>query len=246
MNKVSVIIPTHNSEKYIKETIKSVIDQTYKNIEIIIIDDISTDNTINIIKSINDKRIKIHILKEHAYVGIARNKGVDLSTGDFICYLDDDDIYNKNKIEKQLKFMLDNDYAFTYTNFIYVKENGKVHKANLPKKMRYKDSLKNTCILTSTVMFNMNILNKKDIYMPNVKKGQDTLTWWKVLKKGITAYKLNEYLTNYNIHSNSLSSNKFNDIKRTWNIYKYEKLPLYKRIYCFICYAFNAVKRRIL
>ena len=246
MKKVSVIIPTHNSSKYIKECILSVVNQTYNNLEIIIIDDKSNDNTLDIIKSIKDKRIEIIELEENVYTGIARNKGIDSSTGEYICFLDSDDYILPDKIEKQVKYMEDNNYDFTYTNFIYLKENDKKHYAKLPKKLDYKHALKNTAILTSTVMLNMKKLAKEDIYMPNLKRGQDTACWWKILKKGYIAYNIPEYLTYYRVHSKSLSSNKNSAIKRTWNLYKLEDISYFKKIYCFICYAINAVKRRIL
>ena len=102
MKKVSVIIPVHNSSKYIQECINSVINQTYKNLEIIVIDDKSTDNSVEIIKSIRDKRIKSIELKENVGAALARNKGIELSTGDYICFLDSDDYWYHKKIEKQL------------------------------------------------------------------------------------------------------------------------------------------------
>ena len=94
-------------------------------------------------------------------------------------------------------------------------------------------------------MLNMNILKKEDIYMPNIKRGQDMATWWKILKKGITAYGQNEVLSIYRVGNKSLSSNKFKAIKRTWNLYKVENIKYSKRIYYFICYILNAIKRRI-
>lgn len=246
MKKVSVIVPTHNSNKYINECISSLINQTYKNLEIIVVDDGSTDDTLEIIKTKKDKRIKIINTKKHIFTGIARNIGIDESNGDYICFLDSDDIFLPDKIEKQLKYMEDNKLNFTYTNFIYLNENNKKHYAKLPKKLDYNHSLKNTSILTSTVMLNMNFFKKEDIYMPNLEKGQDTATWWRILKKGLIAYNYPEFLTLYRVHKKSLSSNKISAIKRTWNLYKLEDISYPKKIFCFICYAFNAVRRRIL
>ena len=240
--KVSIIIPVHNSEKYILECINSVINQTYKNLEIIIVDDKSTDNTINIIKNIKDKRIKLIKLKQNSGVSIARNKGIEASTGDYICFLDSDDYWYKEKIEKQLKFIKNK--AFIYSEYLYLSEN-KTHIAHVPETITYKEALKNTTIFTSTVMLNMKYLKKQDIYMSNVKRGQDTACWWKILKKVYIAYGMQEVLSIYRVGNKSLSSNKFKAMKRTWNLYKNENLPLLKRIYCFICYAYNAVKRRI-
>ncbi len=244
MEKVSVIIPVHNTEQYLKECLDSVVNQTYKNLEIILINDASTDNSIDIINKYKDKRIKVINMKHNSGVAIARNTGVDKSTGDYICYLDSDDYWELNKIEKQVDFIKKNNYEFIYSDYSYL-YNNKIKRVKVPKSITYKKALKNTTIFTSTVMFNMKKLNKKDIYMPNIKRGQDTATWWKVLKKGITAYAINEVLAYYRITDKSLSSNKYTALKRTWNIYKLEDLNIVKRAYYFMCYIINAIKRRI-
>ena len=115
----------------------------------------------------------------------------------------------------------------------------------MPKSLTYNELLKNTAIFTSTVMFNMKYLKKEDIYMPNIKRGQDAATWLKILKKIDKAYGMQEVLSIYRVGEKSLSSNKFKAIKRTWNLYKREDIKFPKRVYCFMCYAFNAIKRRI-
>jgi len=242
MKKVSVIIPVYNSEKYILECINSVINQTYKNLEIIIIDDKSTDNSVNIIKSIKDKRIKLIELEKNSGAAIARNKGIQASTGHYICFLDSDDYWKLKKIEKQVKFIKDK--TFIYSEYLYLR-NDKTHIAHVPKSLTYEQLLKNSAIFTSTVMLNMKYLNKEDIYMPNMRMGQDYGAWYKILKKVNIAYGIQDPLSIYRVGNKSLSSNKFKAIKRTWNLYKNENLPLLKRINCFTCYAYNAVRRRI-
>lgn len=242
MKKVSVIIPVHNSEKYIQECINSVINQTYKNLEIIIIDDKSTDNSVNIIKNIKDKRIKLIELSINSGAAIARNKGIEASTGDYICFLDSDDYWKLKKIEKQVKYIKDK--AFIYSEYLYLRKN-KTHIAHVPKSLTYKGLLKNSAIFTSTVMLNMKYLNKEDIYMPNMRIGQDYGAWYKILKKVGIAYGMQEVLSIYRVGNKSLSHNKLKAMKRTWNLYKREKLTLLKKIYCFTCYAYNATKRRI-
>lgn len=242
MKKVSVIIPMHNSSKYILECVESVINQTYKNLEIILIDDKSSDDTLEKVSSLKDKRIRIIKLKKNSGAAVARNKGIEESTGDYICFLDSDDYWVNDKIDKQVKFIKDK--AFIYSKYQYLK-NGKKHIANVPKSLTYNKLLKNSAIFTSTVMFNMKYLNKEDIYMPDIKMGQDYGCWYKVLKKVGIAYGMDEVLSIYRVGNKSLSSNKFKAVKRTWNLYKMENLPFYKRVICFICYAFNAVKRRL-
>lgn len=242
MKKVSVIVPVYNSSMYLKECIDSIINQTYKNLEIIIVDDKSTDNSVEIIKNYKDKRIKLIELDVNSGVAIARNKGVEVATGNYICYIDSDDYWKREKIEKQIKFIKNKE--FIYSAYSYLKNN-KFHKAKVPRKITYKEALKNTTIFTSTVMFNMNYLKKEDIYMPNIRKGQDTATWWQILKKGITAYGIDEDLVVYRVGEKTLSSNKIKALKRTWDIYKREDLSFIKRLYYFNCYVYNAIKRRI-
>ena len=241
---VSVIIPVYNSSKYLKECLDSVLNQTYKNLEIIIIDDKSTDNSVDIINSYKDKRIKLIKLKKNSGVSVCRNKGIEKASGDYITFIDSDDYWELDKIKKQVKFIEKNDYTFIYSNYAFLK-NGRRHVTHVPRSITYKEALKNTTIFTSTVMFNMKHLKKNDIYMPLIKRGQDTATWWKVLKLGITAYGMEDVLSIYRVGNSSLSSNKFKALKRTWNLYKLEDLSLLKKIHCFNCYVINAIKRRI-
>ena len=242
MKKVSIIIPMHNSSKYILECIDSVINQTYKELEILLIDDKSSDKTIRKIKKIKDKRIKIIKLRENMGAAMARNTGIKAATGDYICFLDSDDYWKLDKIEKQLKFIKDK--AFIYSKYEYLRKN-KTHIANVPESLTYDGLLNNSAIFTSTVMLNMKYLDKEDIYMPNIRMGQDYGAWYKILKKVNIAYGMQEVLAVYRVGNKSLSSNKFKAMKRTWNLYKMEKLPFFKRLSCNLSYGINAVKRRI-
>ena len=165
-----------------------------------------------------------------------------------MCFLDADDLWEKDKLEKQFKFMKKNNCEFSFTGYEFADEkgipNGK--KVKVPANITYKQALKNTTIWTSTVMFDMNKLSKDSIYMPNVKRGQDTATWWKVLKKIKCAYGLNEVLSYYRRTNESLSANKLTALKRTWNLYRnVEKLGVFSSVYNFCWYCYNAVKRRI-
>ena len=243
MKRVSVIIPVYNSSKHIKECIESVINQTYKNIEIIVVDDASYDNSFEIIKNINDSRIKILELKQNIGVARARNKGIEIAVGDYICFLDSDDYWVLDKLEKQVEFIEKNHYIFIYSGYEFFKNN-KTHIAHVPLSINYNQALKNTTIFTSTVMFNMQYLKKEYIYMPNVES-EDTATWWQVLKKEITGYGIDEPLAIYRVGEKSLSSNKIKALKRTWNLYKREDISHIKKIYCFIFYIINAIKRRL-
>ena len=244
MKNISIIIPMHNSSKHIEECLESVINQTYKNLEIILVDDASKDNCVELVKKYNDNRIKVIELKENVGAGLARNKGIEEATGSYICFLDSDDYWAKDKLEKQVKFIEDNNYTFIYGGYDYLK-NGKRKKAKVPKNLNYNQLLKDHSIFTSTVMLNMEHLKKEDIYMPNLKRGQDYGAWWNILKEGITAYGITDTLAIYRVGEKSLSSNKFKAIAETWYLFKRENMGFFKRLYYFSCYAFYAVKRRL-
>ena len=247
---VSIIVPVYNSEKFINDTIQTVKEQMYKNWELLLVNDCSTDNSENIIKKYvkEDNRIKLINLEKNSGAAIARNTGIESAKGKYIAFLDADDLWKNEKLEKQIKFMEENNYDFTFTGYEFADESGnKLDKiVNVPRQLNYKQALKNTTIFTSTVIFNADNLGKDLISMPNVRRGQDTATWWKVLKTGIIAYGLNETLSLYRRSSNTLSSNKMKALKRTWNLYRnVEKLPLFTSLYNFCWYCFNAVKRRV-
>ena len=242
MKKVSVVIPMYNASNYILECLNSVINQTYQNLEIILIDDKSSDDTLKKVATINDKRIKLIKLKKNSGAAITRNKGIEAATGDYLCFLDCDDLWVNDKIEKQINFIKDR--AFIYSKYFYLRKN-KTHLANVPTSFTYNQLLRNSGIFISTVMLNMKYLDKEDIYMPNIRRGQDYSCFYKILKKVGTAYGMDEALAYYRVGNTSLSSNKIKAAKRTWHLYEMEGIPFFKRLICFICYAFNAIKRRI-
>lgn len=245
---VSIVVPVYNAERFLDETINTVLNQTYTNWELILVNDCSTDNSVNVIKKYKDKRIKLINNKTNSKAAISRNNGITKAKGRYICFLDADDLWDNKKLEKQVNFIKEKDCAFSFTGYEFADENGKPNgkKVFIPEKIDYSQALKNTTIWTSTVMFDMNKLSKEDIYMPNVPRGQDTATWWKVLKKIDYAYGLNEILSFYRRTNESLSSNKLVALKRTWNLYRnVEHLNILKSSYNFIWYCFNAIKRRI-
>ena len=148
-----------------------------------------------------------------------------------------------NKIERQIKFMEEKNCVFVYGGYEYLRKN-RTHKAKVPRSITYNELLKNHTIFTSTVMLNLKYLKKEEIYMPNVA-GEDMANWWKILKKGYTAYGITDTLAIYRVGEPSLSSNKLKAICRTWNLFKKEDIGYVKRIYCYVCYIGNAIKRRI-
>ena len=247
---VSIIVPVYNAERFLEDTINTVLNQTYKNWELILVDDCSTDKSVDIINkySKKDKRVKLFKNKVNSKAAVSRNNGIKKSSGRYLCFLDADDLWDKQKLEKQVNFMKNNDCEFSFTGYEFADKDGNPNgkKVFIPNKINYKQALKNTTIWTSTVMFDMKKLSKKDIYMPNVARGQDSATWWKVLKKIGYAYGINEILSFYRRTEGSLSSNKITALKRTWNLYRnVEHLNIFSSSYNFCWYCFNALKRRI-
>ena len=246
-NTVSIIVPVYNAAKCIADTIKSIKEQSYTDWELLLVDDGSTDGSVEIMKGFESD--KIHVLSNALGKGAAaaRNTGINSSTGKYIAFIDADDLWQKEKLYKQVAFMKEKDAAFSFTGYEFADENG-VGLGTIvrtPVKMSYKDAIKNTTIFTSTVMFDMEKLSKEDVLMPNVPS-EDSATWWKVLKKGVFAYGLDEPLTLYRRMGKSLSSNKLEAIRRIWFLYrKVEKLNIFYSAYCFGFWAVRAVVRRV-
>ena len=246
---VSIITPVYNNSEFIEQTIKSVQKQTYKNWEMIIVDDCSTDRTPELIKKISQKddRIKYIKLENNSGAAIARNKALSESRGRFIAYLDADDLWKKNKIQNQIDFMLAHDYAFVCSNYEKIDVNDKILKqVKIPKEINYKLFLRNTIIQTVGVMIDSRKTGRELLMMPNVRRRQDAATWCQLLKSGFNCYGVPEFLAYYRVVPNSLSSNKIKAMKGTWFLYrKIEKLSLVNACFCFLGYAINAVKKRI-
>jgi teichuronic acid biosynthesis glycosyltransferase TuaG len=246
---VSIVVPVYNAARFIDETIKTVLDQTYTNWELLLIDDKSTDESVKLIKPYvaKDNRIKLLRNKQNSGAAISRNKGIDAAKGRYIAFLDADDLWLPSKLEKQVAFMQVQDCAFSFTGYEFADENGKPNgkKVQVPATITYKQALKNTTIYTGTVMFDLEKLTKKNIHMPNVKS-EDTACWWKVLKIADYAYGLDITLSYYRRHGSTLSSNKLAAIKRTWLLYrKSESLGLFRSSYYFSHYIYNATVRRV-
>ena len=241
---VSIITPVYNSEKYIGDTIKSVLSQTHTNWELIIVDDCSSDHTEEVVKSFTDSRIRYFRLDKNSGAAIARNKALEYAKGKYIAFLDADDMWKPDKIEKQLYFMLENNIAFSFTGYemLKVKENKMI---KVPSKLNYSQFMKNTVIATSTVMINTEIVG--EIRFVNVRADHDSMTWAKLLRQGYLAYGLNKSLAYYRKLEGSISNNKFKAAKNHWvNCRKIEKLPFFKCLYYFVFYSINAFKKHYL
>ncbi len=207
---VSVITPVYNGEDTIGKTIDSVINQTFSNFELIIVDDISNDETINIIKSYQEKdsRIKLYILNKKGGASGARNYALKKAKGKYIAFLDSDDLWKSDKLEKQVKFMEDNNIYFSYTDYSYIdcigNDLNKYRKC--PNKVSYLRMLFGDSVGCLTVMYNRKAVGK--IKIPEIKKRNDYALWCVILKKVKVGYKYDEILSLYRKGNVSLSSGK--------------------------------------
>jgi len=244
---VSVIMPNYNGAKYISIAIESVISQTYSLWELIIIDDCSTDNSVNIIEEYvaKDKRIKLIKLPNNSGTAIARNTGIEVAIGQYIAFLDSDDAWLPYKLEKQVKFIRDNNLALTYSSYYVIDEYGNVKGIrNIKERISYKDLLKTNWIGNLTGIYNAQKFGK--IFMENVRYEDYTL-WLKILKKVKYAFGINEPLAKYRVLSSSYSSNKFKAIKWMWNIYRrIERLNLLHSTYYLGNYIYYGIKKRLI
>jgi teichuronic acid biosynthesis glycosyltransferase TuaG len=244
---VSVIIPCYNMQRFIFETMRSVVQQTFRDWEMILVDDGSTDRTYEIIKEFakDDSRIK-HAAKAHTGIADTRNQCIQMAEGRFLAFLDADDFWFNNKLEVQLEFMRDQNLGFCYTSYCCVNEEGDTVVRNIKTagNLDYQSYLRNTIIGCSTVMIDRDRVG--DVMVPNFRTSEDSATWLKILKKGHKAYALDKFLTYYRIRSRSASSNKLQATHDLWKVYRQqEKLPVMEAAGYFASYAFNAIKKRL-
>lgn len=249
-DKVTVVTPSWNSEKYIEETIRSVQAQTYQNWEMIIVDDCSTDCTVEIVNRIaqEDSRIKVICRDKNEGAGRARTLSVQNATGRFIAYLDADDIWKSEKLEKQVAFMIEKKCGFSCTSYEVISDDGRAfHKCvHMLPKVDYLGFLTNNLLQTVGIMVDTDIIDKKYLVMPDMRRRQDSATWLRVLKAGYECYGLDEILAEYRRTENSLSSNKRKAVKGMWSLYRdIEKLSFPFSCYCFARYAVLAVWKRL-
>ena len=245
---VSIITPSYNSARFINECVGSVLEQTYTNWELIIVDDASDDNSRKLISNIaaRDNRIKFVFLTENIGVAGARNIALGKSKGRYIAFLDSDDVWKKEKLTKQIDFMQSHDISFSFSSYEPMSENGiEIFKEiKAPLKIDYNSFLKNTIIGCLTVVLDKHKIG--DFKMPNLRTSQDVALWLSIMKGGVVAYGIKQSLAYYRIVGESNTSNKFKVIVGVWRIYRNEEgLGYIKSIWYFLNYAFNAVKKRI-
>ena len=192
---VSIIMPNYNGEKYLKETIDSVIAQSYENWELIIVDDCSTDNSLAIIGQYDDARIHLIASQENCGAAVSRNKAIDAANGRWFAFLDSDDLWHKDKLSLQLQFMCEEKCAFSFTHYYFDRDDGKLNEfAPKRDKYDYKAILKHCYIACPTVIYDSAVLGK--VYMPvDAVKREDFGCWLRILRQNVQAYCLHKCLT---------------------------------------------------
>lgn len=269
---VSIIVPVYRAAAYITDTIGMVFSQTYGRWELLLVDDCSGDGSVEAVEEMlsayghrpmetdfeeirhieeylcgEGKKVYLICKNKNEGAAAARNTGVDLARGQYIAFLDADDIWVPDKLEKQLSFMREKRAGFVFSAYEFGDESarptGKI--VHVPEILTYKRALSRTVIFTTTVVIDRDIVPQELIRMPRVGS-EDTATWWQILRAGYEARGLDEVLAVYRRPARSLSSNKLKAAKRIWNLYRgQEKLSVPASAFYFVFWAYRATMRRI-
>jgi len=231
---VSIITPSFNCADFLSHTIESVIAQTWQEWELIIVDDCSTDLSLDIAWSYarKDRRIKVFRLNSNSGPAVSRNTAIEKAQGQYIAFLDSDDLWYPQKLDKQIPFIQQKGYALTHTYYEKILESGqKTGELVCPSPvLSYADMLKSNQIGCLTAIYDTQRLGK--VYMPIIRKRQDYGLWLKILKSEPFAFCLPEILAAYRIRTGSISSNKFQMLRYNWQLFRYvEDLSLIKSTY---------------
>ena len=247
---ISVIMPAYKAETMISDSIKSVLEQTYKNFELIVIDDCSPDQTIKIIEEFMEQDKRIRLIKNEKNQGVAftRNIGLDFAKGDLVAFLDSDDLWCKEKLEKQVRLLKDNiDVDVTYTEYIRFNSKGLKHKVNIP--LGYTDYnllLKGDFIGNSSALYRF--LKFREVRQKKIG-AEDYLFWLEIFRKNQTkGLGIQEPLMYYRVSESqaSLSGNKFKSASWVWAIYfTHLNIGLFNSLYCFFNYLIKALYKRV-
>lgn len=227
---VSVIMPTHNCGAFISDSIQSVLNQTYENWELLVVDDGSTDETPEILRdvSMRDSRVRVIQIPQSG-AARARNAAIDAAKGEYLAFLDSDDLWRTEKLEKQISYMRENNINFSCTAYGQIDEQGKsLGRIVVPfaRSGYWRCLYYGNCIGNSTAVYRIGKAGK--VYVPEIEKRNDFALWLKILRHDECVIGLPDVLADYRIRSESLSSDKRGLIRYQWELYrKVEKLPLY-------------------
>ena len=243
---VSVVIPAYNAEKLVGITLDSVINQTYKNLEIICVNDCSKDDTLSVLNDYakKDNRIKVLTNEKNSGVATTRNNALKVATGEYIAFVDADDVWDLTKIEKQINFMQENNYKLTYTSVQFIDMDGGYtgKKFIVPQSVSYKQLLKQNVITLSSAVVSKDVMENRDFHDDHLH--EDFIMWLEILKNDIDkAYGLTEVLVDYRLTAGSKSRNKWKSLKMTYKTYKHFKINWIKAHFYLCHYIIRSLKK---
>ncbi len=244
--KISVIIPFYDNFNLLQKAIYSVQSQSFKNYELIIIYDNPEDKeNIKLLKEfVKKKKIKVLINNKNLGAGLSRNRGIRKAKGEFVAFLDSDDIWRKNKLQIQYNFMKKNNLSISHTSYALFDENNRFLQKRLAKKLNYFDLLKSCDIGLSTVMVKRKLILKHKLF-PSLKTKEDYVVWLKISKSGILFYGIKKVLTNWTDRKNSLSKSFFQKIKDAFKVYyKFEKFNFLDSLFKVIILSINYLRKK--
>ncbi len=245
---VSIITPAYNAARYIEQTMASVMAQTFNDWEMVVVNDASTDRTGAIVQqySQQDARIRLIHPDEHIGPARARNLAIRSANGRYIAFLDSDDLWHRQKLERQMAFMANHGYAFTFTSYQRIKgpRARPLNVIHAPHAIDYQHYLKNTIIGTLTVMIDRH--QTGPLKMPNIRSSHDMALWCDILKRGFKAYGLPETLAYYRILPGSNTARKLRAAQDVWKVYRdIEQIRFLPSVVNFLHYAYHATRKRI-
>ena len=243
---ISVIIPAYNAEKTIEEAVDSVLSQSYENIEVILIDDHSSDGTKELLEALADKDPRVRVLSNDTNIGVlkTRLKGVHSSFGKWIAFLDSDDVWESDKLEKQVRLQEETASYLVYSGTGYIGKNGAPLSwvFHVPSEVTYKKLLK------QNVISNSSVLVLKDVFLhftPVSEDGndmhEDFACWLSILKNGHKISGIDEPLVKYRVSNDSLTGNKFHAAVLNWRTYRFIGLNVFQAAFYMAFYAVNGM-----
>ncbi len=246
IDKISVVMPVYNAERFLREAIDSVLDQSFENFELIVIDDCSTDSSYDILCEYQriDNRVRVYKNEENKGVSYTRNFGISKAESDYVAFLDSDDMWRNDKLSQQISILEkypDTAICFTACSFVdtdSIESNFIFHE---PNEVSYKRLLKQNVISCSSVLVKKEWLKKYPMAHDNMH--EDFAVWLSILKDGGKALGINEPLLIYRVDRNSKSGNKFKSMAMTYRVYKYMGLSFFSRLYYMVFYTVSGIKK---
>ncbi|MBY4893455.1 glycosyltransferase [Rhodobacteraceae bacterium N5(2021)] len=243
---VTVVTPSYNCAAVVPETLRSVQAQSFQDWEHIVVDDCSSDDSLEVIDAFcrTEPRTRFSRLNENSGAAVARNTAIEAARGRYIAFVDSDDLWHPEKMQRQLDFMAEREAVFACASYAKIDEDGKpLGEVQAPAQRQYHDLLKDNTVGCLTAVYDAQALGK--VYMPLIRKRQDLGLWLRLLKKTKLVHGVPEVLASYRLRQNSISSNKASAAAYTWRLYRdVEKLPLPKAAYYFANYAVNGVLKQ--